>query len=192
MDVMGQPELLTWGFVPVDCSDNQIKIDGRNYFVSLMDRTNQKSHFIVAGSCGANAYVFVGDASDWNDANKSNPSKVQNLSILNGRIPLEKEKTIYWAFEAYNANETVDLTETENPRDVFAEAQKRIDSFKNRLKINTPDLYLNAIARASVAAVDGTWYPPVFVHGAMRWNNRFPGVLMKKTLPLLPYEIIFH
>ncbi|HNX78904.1 MAG TPA: hypothetical protein PKJ24_03430, partial [Prolixibacteraceae bacterium] len=34
---------------------------------------------------------------------------------------------------------------------------------------------LDAIAQASVAAVDGTWYPPVFVHGAMQWNNRFPG-----------------
>jgi hypothetical protein len=34
---------------------------------------------------------------------------------------------------------------------------------------------LNAIAQASVAAVDGTWYTPVFVHGAMQWNNRFPG-----------------
>ncbi len=99
----------------------------------------------------------------------------EDLSILNGKIPLEKEKSIYWAFEAFNANETVDLTETENPENVFAEGQKRTDSFKNRLKINTPDSYLNAIARASVAAVDGTWYPPVFVHGAMQWNSRFPG-----------------
>ncbi len=25
------------------------------------------------------------------------------------------------------------------------------------------------------AAIDGTWYPPVFVHGAMAWSVRFPG-----------------
>jgi hypothetical protein len=175
MDVMGQPELLTWGFDPGDCSDNQIKINGRNYLVSLMDSTNQKSYFTVAGSCSASALAFVGDASDWNDANKFNTSKAQNLSILNGKVPIETENTTYWAFKAFNANEPVDLKETENPESVFAEGQKRIDSFKNRLKINTPDSYLNAIAGASVAAVDGTWYPPVFVHGAMQWNSRFPG-----------------
>jgi hypothetical protein len=175
MDVMGQPELLTWGFVPGDCSNNQIKIDGRKYLVSLMDSTNQTSHFTVSGSCSINAKTFVGDASVWNEANKMNQSKSHDLPILNGKIPLEKEKTIYWAFQAFNANETVDLTETENPENVFAEGKKRTDSFNERLKINTPDPYLNAVARASVAVVDGTWYPPVFVHGAMQWNNRFPG-----------------
>jgi hypothetical protein len=175
MDVMGQPELLTWGFVPVDCKDNLVKIDVRNYTVSLMDSTNQKSYFTVAGSCSVNSKTFVGDASDWNSGNKLNQSKAKDLPILNGKISFEKGKQVYWAFEAFNENETIDIAGTENPENVFSEGKKRTDSFKNRLKINTPDSYLNAIAQASVAAVDGTWYPPVFVHGALQWNNRFPG-----------------
>ncbi len=44
----------------------------------------------------------------------------------------------------------------------------------NRMIINTPDVYLNALAMASVRAVDGCWYPPVFAHGAMQWNNNLP------------------
>jgi hypothetical protein len=189
MDVMGQPELLTWGFVPVDCKDNLVKIDGRNYTISLMDSTNRKSYFSVAGSCSVNSKTFVGDASDWNSWNKLNQSKSKDLPILNGKIPLEKGKQVYWAFEAFgydlNASPLVNERGIDhqikksknilNPENVFIEGKKRTDSFKNRLKINTPDSYLNAIAQASVAAVDGTWYPPVFVHGAMQWNNRFPG-----------------
>ncbi len=175
MDVMGQPELLTWGFVPEDCSDNQIKIEGQSYLVSLMDSTNRKSYFTVAGSCSVNSETFIGDASDWNSGNKLSQSKSKDLPILNGKISLETGKSIYWAFEAFNENETIDIAGTQNPEKVFADGKKRTDSFKNRLKINTPDPYLNAIAQASVAAVDGTWYPPVFVHGAMQWNNRFPG-----------------
>ncbi|HSO88530.1 MAG TPA: DUF4450 domain-containing protein, partial [Draconibacterium sp.] len=175
MDVMGQPELLTWGFVPVDCKDNLVKIEGQRYLVSLMDSTIQKSYFTVAGSCNVNSKTYVGDASEWNSGNKLNQSKVKDLPILNGKISLETGNPVYWAFEAFNANETVDFAGIENPENVFAEGKKRTDSFKNRMKINTPDPYLNAIAQASVAAVDGTWYPPVFVHGAMQWNNRFPG-----------------
>lgn len=174
-DVMGQPELLDWGFVPGECKDNLVKIDGRNYTVSLMDSTNQKSYFNVDGTCSDNSKTFVGDASALNSGNRFNQSKTKSLPVLNGKIPLETGKSIYWAFEAFNENETVDIAATENPENAFAEGKKRTDSFKNRLKINTPDPYLNAIAQASVAAVDGTWYPPVFVHGGMQWNNRFPG-----------------
>lgn len=175
MDVMGQPELLTWGFVPGDCSQNQIKIEDQSNLVSLMDSTNRTSYFTVAGSCSVKAKGFVGNAADWNDANKMNHSNRQDFPILNGKIALEKGKPVYWAFEAFNANETVDLKGSVNPENAFAEGKKRTDLFKERLKINTPDAYLNAVAAASVAAVDGTWYPPVFVHGAMQWNNRFPG-----------------
>lgn len=191
MDVMGQPELLTWGFVPADCSDNKIEIDGQNYLVSLMDSTNRKSYFSVSGSCSVNSKSNVGDAYVWNEANKMNLSKTRNLPLLYGKIPLEKGKTIYWAFEAFDNDLKVSplvkgdergfepqinkSKKSLNPENAFAEGKKRTDLFKERLKINTPDPYLNAIAQASVAAVDGTWYPPVFVHGALQWNSRFPG-----------------
>ena len=191
LDVMGQPELLTWGFVPVDCKDNLVKIEGQSYLVSLMDNINQKSYFSVAGSCSVNSKTFVSDAVDWNGENKLSQSKSKDLSMLNGKIPLEKGKSLYFAFEAFdndlNASPLVkgdkrgidpqinNSKNILNPENVFADGKKRTDSFINRLKINTPDPYLNAIAQASVAAVDGTWYPPVFVHGALQWNNRFPG-----------------
>lgn len=46
---------------------------------------------------------------------------------------------------------------------------------QHRLLIDTPDEYLNAMAVNSIFAVDGTWYPPVFVHGCMQWNRALPG-----------------
>ncbi|MEN8251392.1 MAG: DUF4450 domain-containing protein, partial [Bacteroidota bacterium] len=57
----------------------------------------------------------------------------------------------------------------------YNRAQEKLKKLVGRMKINTPDPYLNAIARASVISVDGTWYPPVFVHGCMQWNRPFPG-----------------
>jgi hypothetical protein len=54
-------------------------------------------------------------------------------------------------------------------------AQSKLEELVGRIKINTPDANLNAMARASLVAVNGSWYPPVFVHGCMLWNARFPG-----------------
>ena len=57
----------------------------------------------------------------------------------------------------------------------FETGLKKMEDLCNRMIINTPDVYLNALAMASVRAVDGCWYPPVFAHGAMQWNNNLPG-----------------
>ena len=55
------------------------------------------------------------------------------------------------------------------------QAKDKLERIVGRMKINTPDPYLDAIAEASVFAVDGTWYPPAFVHGGMLWNYALPG-----------------
>lgn len=57
----------------------------------------------------------------------------------------------------------------------FMAAVSKNRELVNRMSIRTPDSNLNAIANSSLAAVDGSWYAPVFVHGCMQWNNPFPG-----------------
>jgi len=175
LDVMGQPELLTWGFLPEECKNNQIETAGQTCFVSLVDSTNHNKLFTVAGSCNSESKADIGEASVWSNAAAFKQSQPQHLPILKGTLALEKGKTIYWAFEAFNQAGNLDLSRVNDPKNAFAEGSKRTESFQNRLKIKTPDPYLNAVAQASVAAVDGTWYPPVFVHGALQWNTRFPG-----------------
>ena len=166
LDVMGQPEVLDWGFDPADCKNNTVEIKDETFFVNLLDhKANDIKLFTVAGSCSSPTKTNIGEASEGS----------KGLPLLNGTIPLEESKSIYWAFEAFNQPVKLDLSRIGNPESAFAEGKKRTDSFEERLRINTPDPYLNAVAQASVAAVDGTWYPPVFVHGALQWNLRFPG-----------------
>ncbi len=176
LDVMGQPELLKWGFVPEECKNNGVETAGETFFVNLPESTtNHNKLFTVAGSCSSTTKANIGEASAWINPVTFKHSQSQDLPILKGAVTLEKGKTIYWAFEAFNQVCNPDLSRINDPKNAFAEGLKRTESFKTRLKINTPDSYLNAVAQASVATVDGTWYPPVFVHGAMQWNVRFPG-----------------
>lgn len=67
------------------------------------------------------------------------------------------------------------LVVVQNQGGNFASALAVASDFRKRMVIDTPDKWLNAVAGASLAAVDGTWYPPVFVHGCMQWNMRLPG-----------------
>ena len=176
LDVMGQPELLNWGFVPQECKNNSVEIKDKGFFVRLHD-ADSTAHtlFTVAGGCSDRTALNVREASDWNNPAAFLQSKSLNLPLLNGTVAIKNGETIYWAFEAFNKVDNPDLSHANNPEIAFAEGLKRTESFQSRLKISTPDPFLNAIAQASVAAVDGTWYPPVFVHGALQWNMRFPG-----------------
>jgi hypothetical protein len=185
LDVMGQPELLKWGFVPEECKNNKIEIAAQTFFVSLVDSSTshnlmypdfQFPQFTVAGNCNSETLADTGEATLWSDADTFKQSKPQNFPILKGRISVKKGKNIYWAFEASNQAGNPDLSRIIDPEKAFANGLKRAESLQNRLKINTPDPYLNAVAQASVAAIDGTWYPPVFVNGCMQWNfPPFPG-----------------
>ncbi len=111
----------------------------------------------------------------WSNAETFAKSQSGKLPLLSGSLAVEEGKSIFWAFEAFKAPGLPETSRIGDPEKAFAEGRKRTDSFLNRLKINTPDPYLDAMAEASVAAVDGTWYPPVFVHGGLQWNLRFPG-----------------
>ncbi len=176
MDVMGQPELLTWGFVPEDCRNNSVELKGGNFLLSLTgEKDPGQKLFIVAGSCSSPSQTAVNDASGWSNPAMENPSVQPELPLLSGKISPENNQPVYWAFEAFQSSAAPAFSGIINPETAFAEGAKRTGNFEKRLKINTPDPYLDAVARVSVAAIDGTWYPPVFVHGAMQWNNRFPG-----------------
>ncbi len=175
LDVMGQPELLTWGFVPEESKSNQVEISDQTNFVSLLDTTRNLKLFTVEESCSSIAKVDAGEASAWNNPILFNGSKPNQFPITKGTVLIENRKPIFWSFQAHDKSGNTLLKKSQNPENAFAEGIKRAESFQKRLIINTPDPYLNAVAAASVAAVDGTWYPPVFVHGALQWNMRFPG-----------------
>lgn len=57
----------------------------------------------------------------------------------------------------------------------LAEARQANRQFHERLVIETPCPELDAMANASLSAVDRTWRAPVFVAGSMLWSNPYPG-----------------
>lgn len=175
LDALVKTELLNWDFVPEECLNNTLKVDRLISFTSLTDNASNETLFTVAGKCSSTSEPTIGDASLWENIDEFQKSTHGKLPIMKGTINLESKKAVYWAFEAFDKVDNPDLSHVINPENAFAEGIKRTDSFLRRLKINTPDPYLNAVAQASVAAIDGTWYPPVFHHGAMLWNVRLPG-----------------
>lgn len=79
---------------------------------------------------------------------------------------------ILWSFKRVAAGEA---ETTADPAERFAAGLARSAALAARLVVETPEPRLNAAAGLLAAALDGVWYPPVYRHGAMLWNSRYPG-----------------
>ncbi len=175
-DVTRNSSLLKWDFSSGDCRNNKIISDRNISYITVPDSTKPgEDLFKVGVSCNAVGEIRTGDAGYWKDPVMFEDSQATSLPILSGILNPDDDSSVFWAIEAFKKGKDIDLSGINDPANSFAEGLQRTISFENRLKINTPDPYLNAVARASVAAIDGTWRPPVFVHGAMAWSVRFPG-----------------
>jgi hypothetical protein len=174
LDVSYYPDILKWGFKAGDCKNNIIEIDESSFRVSLTDSVLKRFFTVIAGS-NLNDLPKVGNASEWTEVLRFNNSKVEDLPLLRAEGVLENKKNYYWACEAFNEGNQVSLTNVIDPERSFTEGKKKLDAIQDRIKIKTPDPYLNAAALASMIAVDGTWQSPTYMHGALYGRMPLPG-----------------
>jgi hypothetical protein len=175
MDILGHAGLITWGFVPAECRNNEIQVDRNSFSVGLKDTLAGKNLFTVIGNCSNFKKADIGEALKWENAKAFNQSVGKQLNLMKGEIDLENGTPVYWAFEAFDKDLEPDYTRISKPEEAYNIGEKRIGSMLGRIKLNTPDPYLDVMAQAAIFAVDGAWHPPVFHHGAMQWNVRLPG-----------------
>lgn len=58
---------------------------------------------------------------------------------------------------------------------LFEKAEKRRKQLAGRIKISTPDAYINTLGGALSMAADAIWEDPSYMHGAVAWRMRLPG-----------------
>ena len=92
--------------------------------------------------------------------------------ILCAEVVLQQNKPLY--FSVYNSSDN-QFVATDLLPTLFAEAEMARTALVGRLKINTPDKFLNAMGGALSVAGDGIWQDPSYLHGAISWRIRIPG-----------------
>lgn len=186
-DICAYPKIGKWNFRTEECMENKIKINGGKFFIGpIVDSSkaligpyeiineNAFPSEIIVGFCSLNSNMAVVDAE--NISQKMNNVPISNPAhpIVQGTIFLnENKKDIYWCIKSCkpDKSDTINVA----PLIAWQEGIERIKKLAERIVVITPDERLNVLASISSAAIDGTWYDPVFVHGAMIWNIPFPG-----------------
>lgn len=94
-------------------------------------------------------------------------SKPESLPLITGKLSSISEKGNYWLFvpEVSKADYT-----QKSIAEFYAKAVAETHLLANRIKVKTPDEYINTLGSALAIASDGIWESPAYLHGAIAWR----------------------
>jgi hypothetical protein len=172
-----------------NCKDNAYKIE-KNYFhllygtgKVLTEEERYEIQHVPGGSTTTNdtknikqlaglflpgALLKLGDA-----GNQKTPLDLYNSSakaapVVNGKIKIQNSSSY---FLIQNALSPV-TKEYELLKEYFNKAEAARKKIADRVRLNTPDKYINTLGGALSIAADAIWEDPSYMHGAIAWRMR--------------------
>ncbi|TDH26636.1 DUF4450 domain-containing protein [Segetibacter sp. 3557_3] len=96
-------------------------------------------------------------------------SRAGSAPIICGSYLVRGSDTYYYCIENPSASQIVDYKKLPL---YFIEAESAAKALASRIKVNTPDPFINTIGGALSMAADAIWEDPSFLHGAVAWRMR--------------------
>lgn len=150
--------VLKKGFEPSECCGNTIELPPRQ-FVIRSSKGRGGSVTVVGGCSSASA-----PADKWDE----NPA-------VFGAVAAVEDPVVYWAVEAFKGEKAGDVCLASNPRQSFEDGWRQAEEIGNQVRVETPDVHLNAAVAASCAAVEGVYRDGIYTHAGMSWAQPFLG-----------------
>jgi hypothetical protein len=122
---------------------------------------------MITGYFPSSSTIQLMDASDFDEAFNSSITAKKDFCVT-GKLLL-KNKEDY--FLLHNATTPV----TQSAEQEFKDAETARQKIADRIKIKTPDAWLNTLGGTLSVAADAIWEEPTYMHGAIAWRMRLPG-----------------
>jgi len=164
LDPHPRPAINSTPLDPALCKGNRIRAGGGWFSVSAPYAPG----CATLGRCSEPGRVEIGDAHDL----RAGPRAAGAAPIARGSVRIDLHPAVGFSFAR---RESRPFAPAPEPAAALASGLRRSFTLGARIQVETPDAQLNVAASLVAAALDGAWYPPVFRHGAMLWNNRYPG-----------------
>lgn len=186
-DIGADPES-SFYLKPENCADNRYQLLNGKFILTYGTGkvlTEEERYEIqtkpesqLAGEIPKDAKKIVGyfpSASTIRLIDASNPEMVFNsvdsakkVFCISGKFPLKNNDQY---FLLHNSATVI----SKNPQEEFNDAETARKKLADRIKISTPDKYLNTLGAALSIAADAIWEEPTYMHGAVAWRMRLPG-----------------
>lgn len=165
-------DLIPHPFDPKLCQNNHAQAYRGGFTLAA----SRAARFVTHGRCSLPTTPIVMAADELNQlGTRSTSTRKRTSPLIAGCVALSAQFEATWSFLRVSTRAGHAKAKNSDPAKQFATGLARSAALASRVAVDTPDEQLNTLAAALGAAVDGAWYPPVFRHGSMLWNNRYPG-----------------
>ena len=114
----------------------------------------------------------VADAEQQNAPNKLLASTQSKSSIIAGKMAIKNNEHYYFAIQKADSASTLNYSQAQL---IFSKAESARKKIADRVKVSTPDKYINTLGSILSVAADAVWENPTFLHGAIGWRMRLNG-----------------
>ncbi|MEO7531177.1 MAG: DUF4450 domain-containing protein, partial [Sediminibacterium sp.] len=126
----------------------------------------------VTGIFSPLSNVHLGDAGKQNNPIDFDQSKMSATPAVVGKIIIESRTDYFFSFLKTDTTRYQVYADLKN---IFDKAESARKQLAGRIKINTPDPYINTLGGALSIAADAIWEAPSYLHGSVGWRMRLNG-----------------
>ncbi len=177
---------------PEYCTDNSYAINGNNFLlkygtgvVAEWDPYVNKnfatdtvkpakvgSEQQMLGFVPPSMQLHVGDAAKQNSPALLYQSAKSKTSLITGRLNVKNNENYFFTIQKPGSNKSISYTESEK---IYSKAEAARREIADRVKVVTPDKYINTLGGVIGIAADAVWESPTFMHGSIGWRMRLNG-----------------
>lgn len=167
-DIGADPESVFY-LQPNYCIDNNYYLQ-KNYFLLEYGSENNKQE---TGNNRNLIGIFpesqlrLANATNQNSPIELYNSLPDSLVVVSGKIKSIPNTGLFWLIK----NDTIiNNTSQQKLSEIFDETVIETKKLANRIKLLTPDPYLNTLGSSLSIAADAIWESPAYLHGAVAWR----------------------
>ncbi len=154
---------------PEDCSGNDFRITETGFELRAPCHQGKP----VVGTVPRDSHMKVADGNQLGSPTSLWNSQTTDRPILAAHRTMHGGDTLYLSLD-WLADPAAAPSPDELPA-AFAAAESRRNAVAERVRVQTPDPYMNAAVPAICSAADGIWEPPVYMHGGVAWHMPYLG-----------------
>jgi hypothetical protein len=167
-DIGGDPESVFY-LQPEYCINNQYQINKNSFSVSYGSASNKKAteNTQLINAVFPDSKTHLASANFLKTPLENYSSKADSAPMIIGQLNQFSKEGNYWLLEN---TPKIENTTQKSIAEKFKKALAQSELLANRIKVNTPDPYINTLGGALAMAADAIWENPAYLHGAVAWR----------------------
>ena len=167
-DIGADPESVFY-MQPNYCINNKFTVQKESFLLEYGSEVNKEKTGNNKSLIGFYpiSEIHLANASKQNSPLELYNSKADSLTIISGKINKISGNSLFWMLET---DAKTKLKSQKELAVIFENSVQETQLLANRVKVVTPDPYINTLGSALSIAADGIWESPAYLHGAIAWR----------------------